>query len=62
MVLTKQIDEMLSKEMSRKDFIGAMALAVGSLFGLPALLGILNGSRFSGDNAPSDYGSRDYGP
>jgi hypothetical protein len=57
--MTTKLEELLSKEMTRRQFLVTVALGFVSLFGLSALMGALTGT--TPEQAMHGYGSRDYG-
>ncbi len=54
----KQLDVIMQKEMTRKEFLGAIGLGVASIFGFSAILRFLLGKSQA---EPSSYGSGTYG-
>jgi hypothetical protein len=54
-----KLEELLSKEMTRRQFLIAVGLGFLSLFGVSALMGTLTGS--TSEHVMHGYGSRDYG-
>jgi hypothetical protein len=57
----KKIDNLLQREMSRKEFLSLVGLAIISVIGLPALLGLLGKEQIDGRPSPAGYGSGRYG-
>jgi hypothetical protein len=55
--MQKQIDQLLQKEMSRKEFLGTVGFGVASVFGLGTVLKLLGHK----NNSPLGYGSSSYG-
>jgi hypothetical protein len=55
--MNKHVDEMLQKEMSRKEFLATFGFGVASLFGLGTLLRIMGHD----PSARMGYGSSTYG-
>jgi hypothetical protein len=56
--MQKQVNELLQKEMSRKDFLATIGFGIASVFGLGTLLRLL-GHR--DQLSSSGYGSSSYG-
>jgi hypothetical protein len=58
-----KIDQILQKEMTRKQFILSIFTVLGALIGIPTILGILTKgtSTNTGSNLPG-YGRQNYGP
>jgi Trp operon repressor len=54
--MQNQLNELLQKEMSRKEFIATLGFGVASIFGLSTLLKI-----FTGKKSVVGYGSSSYG-
>lgn len=50
-----KLDQLMSKEMTRRQFLLTLGFGVASLFGLPALLGALT------ETAPNGHPTNDYG-
>lgn len=59
--MKQQLDALMQKEVSRKEFLGMSGLAVASVFGLGSLLKVLNGQSLLGGKANHGYGSSPYG-
>jgi hypothetical protein len=55
-----KLEELLGKEMTRRQFLIAVGFGFLSLFGLSAVMGMLSGGD-SGSPAMNGYGARDYG-
>lgn len=58
-----RLDELLSKEMTRRQFLVTIGLGFASIFGLSAILGTLAGDPRTGISSGADngYGDRSYG-
>lgn len=56
-----KLDQLMSKEMTRRQFLLTLGFGVASLFGLPALLGALTETSNSGGRPANDYGNGSYG-
>lgn len=54
----KQLDMIMQKEMTRKEFLGTIGLGVASIFGFSAILRYVLGK---GQAQSSSYGSGTYG-
>ncbi len=52
-------DGILDREVTRKEFLATLAVALVSLFGISSLLGILSGKSHQGSRP--GYGQGDYG-
>ncbi|QQS19004.1 hypothetical protein IPL68_03050 [Candidatus Saccharibacteria bacterium] len=59
--MNQQLDAIMQKEVSRKEFLGMSGLAVASVFGLGSILKLLNGQSLLGNKANRGYGSTPYG-
>ena len=59
--MKQQLDGLMHKEVSRKEFLGMSGLAVVSLFGLGSIAKLLNGQSLLGNHARRGYGSTPYG-
>jgi len=55
-----RLDNILNRQLTRKEFIKVMLAGIVALFGLPAILGILSGNDKT-DELPG-YGMQHYGP
>jgi hypothetical protein len=55
-----KLDNLLKKEVTRKQFITTVALGAVSLFGLSSVMGVLTQSD-SSSNGEVDYGMQNYG-
>ena len=55
------LEPLLTKKVSRRQFLGAIAAVAFALTGIPAILGLLTKNQASTGEAPG-YGMRDYGP
>jgi hypothetical protein len=55
------IDKILQQQMTRKQFLGTLLVAVGGLFGFATFFGALSKGSSSGSGNPG-YGKRHYGP
>jgi hypothetical protein len=59
--MSKQLNEIMAKEMSRKQFVAILGSACLSIFGLSAILDILSGSSKVQPSSKYGYGSGPYG-
>jgi hypothetical protein len=61
--MTQHLDSLLQKEMSRKEFLLTMGLAVGSILGFSQIIHLLTGKTLSSHSSRSSsgYGSSPYG-
>lgn len=59
--MSTRFEEILNREVTRKEFIKLIFAGALALFGLPALLGILSGHDKHDDSLPG-YGMHKYGP
>lgn len=57
-----KLEQLLSKEMTRRQFLGTLGVSIASLFGVSAIMGVLSGSDPQTNNNRPDYGQRSYGP
>ncbi len=55
-----KLDNLMQREMTRKQFLMTMFGALISLFGISSVMGALTPD--SSDHKPADYGMRNYGP
>jgi hypothetical protein len=56
-----QINELMEKEMSRKEFLATLGFGIASAMGLSAILKFLLGKKDTPQNASLGYGSSSYG-
>jgi hypothetical protein len=54
-----KFDNILSRQLTRKEFLLTIGLAIVGIFGISSLLGVLSGS--TKDPKARDYGSNTYG-
>jgi len=62
--MTKPIDTLMQKEMTRKEFIGTLVLGVGSIMGFSGLIHLLTGRSLPSHlarSASAGYGASTYG-
>lgn len=59
--MKQQLNSLMQKEVSRKEFLGMSGLAVASVFGLGSIIKLLNGQSILSSKANSGYGSSPYG-
>lgn len=60
--MTKPIDAIMQKDMSRKDFIVTLGFGVVSILGLSTIIQLLTGKSYSGSKVShSGYGASRYG-
>lgn len=59
--MTEHLRNIMEKEVSRKEFLGLFALAVGSIFGFGTLIRLLTGHSLGGQHLSGGYGSSAYG-
>ncbi|QQS20251.1 hypothetical protein IPL85_02265 [Candidatus Saccharibacteria bacterium] len=59
--MKQQIDAIMQREVSRKEFLGMSGLAVASIFGLGSILKLANGQGLFANKASRGYGSTPYG-
>ena len=59
--MSKRLNEIMAKEMSRKQFVAVLGAACLSIFGLSAILDILSGSSKVQTASKYGYGSGPYG-
>jgi hypothetical protein len=56
------LTNLMDKEVSRKEFLGMSALAIGSVFGLGTVIKLLTGKSLEGGRSiSSGYGASAYG-
>ncbi len=55
------LSQLLSKEMTRRQFLITLGVGFISLFGLSSLMGILSGNQPEIEG-PVEYGMKNYGP
>jgi hypothetical protein len=56
-----KLEELLTKEMTRRQFLVTVGLSLVSLFGFSTIMGILTGDSKTTQNHSSGYGARPYG-
>jgi hypothetical protein len=56
-----QLDALLQKEISRKEFLGMSGLAVASVLGLGSFVKLVSGQSLLGAKRSHGYGSSPYG-
>ncbi|PID98703.1 hypothetical protein CSA80_05195 [Candidatus Saccharibacteria bacterium] len=59
--MKQQLDNLMQKEVSRKEFLGMSGLAFVSVFGLGSIVKLLNGHSLLSSKASKGYGSSPYG-
>lgn len=59
--MKQQLDAIMQKEVSRKEFLGMSGLAVASVLGLGSILKLVNGQGLFSSKASRGYGSSPYG-
>jgi hypothetical protein len=59
--MNTHLSNLMDKEVSRKEFLGMLGLAVASIFGMGTLIKLLTGKSFEGHHALSGYGASAYG-
>lgn len=57
----QQLNNLMQKEMSRKEFIATLGLGVASILGFSSILKLLFGKGQESQNARTGYGSSPYG-
>ena len=56
--MTKHLESLMQKEMTRKEFLTTVGFGIASIFGFSAVLKMLTGRKQEGSNG---YGSSAYG-
>lgn len=59
--MNKPINHILTKELSRKEFLSTIMLGVASLVGLSTLHRLINGKSIGRQNQETGYGASPYG-
>ncbi len=59
--MQKQIQALVQKEVTRKEFMATLGLGAASLMGLGSILKLVNSQSGSSQKASSGYGSSGYG-
>lgn len=60
--MSNQVNNIMQKEVSRKEFLGMSGLAVASIFGFGTVVKLLTGKSLGGNkHFASGYGSNPYG-
>jgi len=61
--MTKPIDTLMRKEMTRQEFLATLALGIGSIMGFSSIIHLLTGKSLHGhlNQATAGYGSSAYG-
>lgn len=57
-----KIEDLMSKKMTRKQFLTTIGVAVVGIFGLSSIMGILSQKGPDSGHNLVGYGMRDYGP
>ena len=57
-----KIDQLMVREMTRKQFLITLSMGVVGLFGFSSLMGIFSQNDPNSGNKLVDYGMRNYGP
>jgi hypothetical protein len=57
-----KLDQLMAREMTRRQFLITLGMGVVGLFGFSSLIGMLSHSDLSSGNNLVDYGMRNYGP
>ncbi len=57
----QQVNNLLQKEVSRKEFLGMSGLAVASIFGFGTVVKLLTGKSISSKHFTAGYGALPYG-
>lgn len=58
-----KLEKILSREMTRQQFLATLGVAIISLFGFSSVMGVLTGdSKTEGGDNPPGYGKQNYGP
>ena len=62
MIMNKALQTLMQKEMTRKEFLTALGLAIASILGFSSVLRLLTGrDHMGGQSSSGGYGSRTYG-
>ena len=59
--MTKHLDTLMHKEMTRKEFLATLGLAAASILGFSSVLRLLSGKNNSLTRSSGGYGSSAYG-
>lgn len=59
--MTKPIDELMQREMTRKEFLSVIGFGIASLVGLSAILELLGKTKSEPQQHSNGYGSNAYG-
>jgi len=59
--MIEHLDNLMQKEVSRKEFLSMSALAIASIFGFGTIIKLLTGKSLGSRYASSGYGSSVYG-
>jgi len=57
----RQLDEVMTKEVTRKEFLATLGFGVASLFGLSGIIKFLFGKGTSSQHSKLGYGNGSYG-
>ncbi len=60
-MVNTQLQGLLNKEVSRKEFLGISALAIGSVFGFGTFIKLFTGKSLGNHKALVGYGGSNYG-
>jgi hypothetical protein len=59
--MKQQLNGLMHKEVTRKEFLGMGGLALMSIFGASSIVKLLSGHSLLSNRRPSGYGSSSYG-
>ena len=57
-----KVDQLMAREMTRKQFLVTVGLGIIGIFGFSSLIGLLTKNAENSDNSRIPYGLHDYGP
>jgi hypothetical protein len=57
-----KVDQLLAREMTRKQFLVTVGLGIVGIFGFSSLIGMLTKNAENSDNGRVPYGMLNYGP
>jgi hypothetical protein len=59
--MTKHLDTLMQREVTRKEFLATVGFGVASIFGFSTLIHLLTGKSFGVHHSGMGYGSSSYG-
>ena len=60
-MVQKQLNVLMKKEMTRKEFLATMGVGVASIMGFSGVVKLMSGKSLTGNKSGMGYGSSSYG-